>query len=136
MSGACTATLPRCLHAADRGNFTFTFLCFIEHYYRLGMSRSSAVSLVTRLRVGWSRVRIPIVTGDFSVLQNVQEGLWGPPSLLFNGYGVVFPGAKRLGRDVEHSTPLIAQVKNEYSSTVPLFTPICLHGVDRDSFTS
>ena len=27
---------------------------------------------------------------------------WGPPSLLFNGYRVCFPGVKRPGRGVDH----------------------------------
>jgi hypothetical protein len=41
------------------------------------------------------------------------DRLWGPPSLLYNGYRV-FPGGKqRPGRDVDHSPPSSAVVKKE-----------------------
>ena len=45
-----------------------------------------------------------------------------------------FPGVKRARREVDHKPSYSAEVKNEwrYTST-PL---ICLHGVDRDNFTS
>jgi len=40
--------------------------------------------------------------------------LWGPPSLLSNGYRGPFPGGKaRPGRDADHSPPSSAEVKNE-----------------------
>jgi len=35
----------------------------------------------------------------------------GPPSLLYNGYRISFPGVKRSGRGVDHSPPSIAEVK-------------------------
>jgi hypothetical protein len=38
-----------------------------------------------------------------------------------------FPGVKRKELEVNHSPPSVAEVKNA--------SPICLHGVDRDSFT-
>jgi hypothetical protein len=34
---------------------------------------------------------------------------WGPPSLLYNGYRVTFPGVK--WRDVNHQFPSSAEVK-------------------------
>jgi len=38
---------------------------------------------------------------------------WGPPSLLYNGYGV-FPGGKaRPGRAADHSLPSSAAVMEE-----------------------
>ena len=46
---------------------------------------------------------------------------WGPPSLLYNEYGVSFPGVKRLGRGVNHSPP------SSYSYTSAL--PLGLHDV-------
>jgi hypothetical protein len=36
---------------------------------------------------------------------------WGPPSLLYNGYEVSFPGVKSLGRGVDHPPPSGAEVK-------------------------
>jgi hypothetical protein len=36
---------------------------------------------------------------------------WGPPSLLYSGYWVSFPGVKRPGRGVNHSSPSGAEVK-------------------------
>jgi hypothetical protein len=48
---------------------------------------------------------------------------WG----FFPGGGVMW-----LGHEVNLSTPSSARVKNEWSYTPA--SPICLHGVDRDSF--
>ena len=36
---------------------------------------------------------------------------WGPPSLLYNGYCVSFPGVKRPGCSVDHPAPYSAEVK-------------------------
>ena len=36
---------------------------------------------------------------------------WGPPSLLYNGYRVSFPGVNRPGRGVNHPLPSNAEVK-------------------------
>ena len=41
------------------------------------------------------------------------DRLWGPHSLLFQGYRVSFPGIKRPGRDVDHSRRPSAVVKKE-----------------------
>jgi hypothetical protein len=38
---------------------------------------------------------------------------WGPPSLLYNGYRVSFPGVKRPGRDVGIPSPSSAKVKEK-----------------------
>jgi hypothetical protein len=41
------------------------------------------------------------------------ERLWGPPSLLSNGYqGVLSLGVKRPGREADHSPPSSAEVRN------------------------
>jgi hypothetical protein len=42
---------------------------------------------------------------------------WGPPSLLYNGYRVSFPGVKRTGRRVEHPPHLVPRLKTECSHT-------------------
>jgi len=82
-----------------------------------------------RLRTGLSMVRIPIGVGDFSLLFVKRPYRpWDPPSLLFNGHQGSFPEIKRPGREVNHSLPPSAKVKNEWICTS---TPLmCCHGVD------
>ena len=41
---------------------------------------------------------------------------WGPPSRLYNEYGVSFPGVRRPGRDVDHPQPSSAEVKERVES--------------------
>jgi hypothetical protein len=64
-----------------------------------------------------SRVPVLAAAGNFSL-----HLLWGPSSLLFNGYRELFPwGLKRPGREADHSPPSSAEVKNawSYTSTSP-----------------
>jgi hypothetical protein len=46
---------------------------------------------------------------------------WGPPSLLYIGYRVSFPGVKRLKRGVDHPPASNAEVKGRVE--VYLFSP-------------
>ena len=58
-------------------------------------------------------------------------GLWDPPILLFQRNGVL-SGAKERSREVNHSPPSSAEIKNAWSYTL---TPsIFLHGVHRENF--
>ena len=68
-----------------------------------------------------------------TVLQNCTDCLWCPPSLLFNGYQGSFLGIKWMEHEVDHSPPPSTKIKNywNYTST----PPICLLGMDRNSFT-
>jgi len=61
------------------------------------------------------------------------DQLWGPFSLLFNGYLGSLPEVKRPECEINHSSPSSAEVKNKwcYTST----SPICLQGVYRENFT-
>jgi len=43
--------------------------------------------------------------------------LWGPPSLLFNGYWGSLPGVRRPGRQVNHWPSFNAKVKNKWGYT-------------------
>jgi hypothetical protein len=59
-------------------------------------------------------VRFPAGAKNFSS-SLCPDRLWGPPSLLYNGYrGVLSPGVRaRPGRDADHSPPSSAEVVNE-----------------------
>ena len=58
--------------------------------------------------------------------------LWGPLSFLFSGYQVLCGGIKRLSREVNHSLPSSAEVKNKWGYTS---TPVCLHSFYRHKST-
>jgi hypothetical protein len=57
----------------------------------------------------------------------------GPPNLLFIGYRGSFLGVQWLGREVDHSPPPDAEVKNEWSYTTAL--PVYPYDVTRCNFT-
>ena len=70
----------------------------------------SSVGIATELRAGRSGDRIP-VGGE--IFCTCPYWLWGPHSLLYNGYQV-FPGGKeRPGRDADPSPPSSAVVMKE-----------------------
>jgi hypothetical protein len=48
---------------------------------------------------------------------NRLNGICGLPSLQFSGYLASFPGIKRSGRDVDHSSPSSIDIKNGWSYT-------------------
>jgi hypothetical protein len=57
-----------------------------------------------------------------------------PPSLVFNMYRGFPPGVKSPGHEVDYPRPSGAEVKGVWNcAPIPL---ICLHGVERENFTS
>lgn len=54
---------------------------------------------VTRLRIGWAEVRIP-VGGDFPISKHLQIGSGARPIFTFNRYPGFFVGVERPERDV------------------------------------
>ena len=46
---------------------------------------------------------------------NVHNGSGACPTSLFTGHGNSFPGVKRPGREVNHTPPSSAEVKNKWS---------------------
>jgi hypothetical protein len=53
-------------------------------------------------------VRSPAEAKGFFLKPLCPERLWGPPSLLYNGYRGPMPGAKaRPGRDPDHSPHIV-----------------------------
>jgi hypothetical protein len=59
----------------------------------------------------------------FSTPQS-PDRLWGPPSLLYNGYRGSSLGVKRPGREADHSLPSSAEVKN--GGAIPLLPRMSL----------
>jgi hypothetical protein len=108
------------LHREDGG---ITFLRKVDNYLQkytasqtrwfyftvLVTSRGSSVSAVPGYGLDDQGDRGSIPGRGLS-----PDRLWGPPSLLYNGYWGSFPGGKaRPGRDADHSPPSSAEVVNE-----------------------
>jgi hypothetical protein len=49
--------------------------------------------------------------GGGEIFSTRPDRPWGPPSLLYNGYRVSFPGVKRPGRGADHPPSSSAEVK-------------------------
>jgi hypothetical protein len=59
--------------------------------------------------------------GGGEIFRTRPDRLWGPPSLLYNGYRLSFPGVKRPGRGVNHPPPSSAEVKGRVE--LHIYTP-------------
>ena len=68
----------------------------------------------------------------FSPLHTRPDLLWGPPSLQFNRYVNYFPGDE--AAEACSLTTLAPRLK--ISGAMPLLPSICVHGLDRNSFTA
>ena len=67
-----------------------------------------------------------INSGGDEIFGTCPDRSRGPPSLLYNGYRVYFPGVKQPGRRVHHPPPSSAKVKERLE--LYLYSPFCLHG--------
>jgi hypothetical protein len=62
-------------------------------------------------------VRVPVGARIFSSPHRPHR-LWGPTSLLYNGYsGSLSPRVKRLGREADNSPPTCVEVKKTWVYT-------------------
>jgi hypothetical protein len=94
-------------------------------------SRNSAVDIATGYGLDdqWVRIRVPVGARIFTSPCRPYR-LWGPPSLLSNGYrGTLCPGVKRPGREADHSPPTSAEVKKTWHYVVYIHSPTSLHAV-------
>jgi hypothetical protein len=86
-----------------------------------GVGRDSVVGIAT----GWT-VRGSNPAGG-EIFRNHPDRPWGPPSLLYNGYRVSFPGVKQRRRGVDHLTISSAEVTKK--EDLYLYFPLGLHGL-------
>jgi hypothetical protein len=90
--------------------------------YTISMGRDSSVGVATSY--GLDGRGIESRWGG-EIFSNRRDPSWGSPSLVYNGYGVSFPGVKRPGRDVNHPLSPSAKVKER----VELYSPLGFHGL-------
>jgi hypothetical protein len=93
-------------------------ISLLQMYICILGSRDSVVSIATGYGLDDGRVRVQVPVGStiFSSPRRLDR-LWGPSSLLSNGYlGALSPGVKRPGGEADHSTPTNAEF---YTSTPP-----------------
>jgi hypothetical protein len=84
------------------------------------------VGIAPRLRAGSSgRGK------EFFSFPRCPDHLW-PPTHLFIGYRVSFPGVKPPEREVDYSPPSGADIRNVWSYTSSYL--LCLQGVDKEDF--
>jgi len=62
----------------------------------------------------------------------LSDRLWGPSSFVFIVYRVFVTGRQRLGTEVGRSPKSSAGAKKDCS--LNFSPPLCLHGVDRETF--
>jgi hypothetical protein len=94
---------------------------------------NEAILAVYSFDIGIQVSRVFSRIGAYDSFSETSRSVLGPTlSFIFNGHWGYFPGIKRPGRDVKHSPPFSAKVKNEWSYYT--FTPIHLHGTNKGNF--
>jgi hypothetical protein len=81
-------------------------------------SKGSAVGIATGYGLGARGVGVEVLV-EARFFSSRQQ-FWGPP----NGYQGLSPGVKWPRREVDHSPPANAEVKN-----LCIYTPMCVHGI-------
>jgi hypothetical protein len=105
----CRKTIPwlEYLHMTEPRTICYDAITYI----------TVSLSFYASRNIVYSVVRIPAAAWDSSLPSNVQNLLWGPPSLLFSGYRSFLPKIMWPGSEDDHSPPTNADVKNEWSYT-------------------
>ena len=92
-----------CIHVAPTGRIS------VESDNGYFYENVSMLKCVDKKATSWTvRGSNP---GGVQISHTRPDQSWGPPSLLYNGYRVYFPGVKRPGRGVNHSPPSSVEVK-------------------------
>jgi hypothetical protein len=78
-------------------------------------------------------VRISEGARDFMFLKTVQTGYGAQPASYSSGNGIISQALTRPEREVDHSPPYSAEVKNEWGYTST--SSICLHEVKNNNST-
>jgi hypothetical protein len=94
-------------------------------------SRSSVDGIVTRLRTGWSGVRISAGARNFYVSQNVESDPATHLAFCSVNTGVIFLWVRWPERKFNHLSPSNADAENKWSFTSP--PHIFLHGLDKET---
>jgi hypothetical protein len=104
----CASLVPECF------NWFYSCLAFKSSSIT-GQSWDSSIGIVP----GYGLDDWGLIPGKGKIfLFSSLNWLWGPPSLLPNGYWGLFPrGVKQQGREADHSPPSSAKVKN--SGAIP-----------------
>jgi hypothetical protein len=69
------------------------------------VGRDSSVSIANRYGLDSPEIEFRRGGGGGDIFHNRPDRPWGPPSLLYNGYWVSFPGVKPPGRGANHPLP-------------------------------
>ena len=85
-----------------------------RHFAKASKSRTLKCRGI-QLRAGLARVSNPSRDKILFSSKKSQDRFCSPNSLLINAYMGLFPELKRPRRDVDHSPPPSADIKNEWS---------------------
>jgi hypothetical protein len=95
----------------DAKSYQFQTITIYTPLYKDLWTQDISVSMAT----GYGLDGLGSISGMARLFSCPQrpDPLWGPPSLLSNGYQPQFPqGVKRPGHEADHSHPSSAEVKN------------------------
>jgi hypothetical protein len=109
--------MPSCIRWRTFINYFISIRFNIISFLSIG-SRDSVVGIATGYGLDDQEVgvRVPVGSRVFSSPHRPHR-LWGPPSILSNGYRGFSWGVKRPRREVDHSPPTSAEVNKTWIHT-------------------